>query len=331
MKKILITGSAGFIGSHLTEKLVKCGYEVTAYVYYNSFNYWGWLEDIDKKVLNNIKIISGDIRDFQSVYNASKKIDCIINLAALIGIPYSYSSPESYIHTNIIGTSNVLNAGIRNNVSKIIHTSTSEVYGTPKNLPIKEIASLNAQSPYAATKIAADQLALSYNKSFETPVTILRPFNTFGPRQSARAIIPNIISQLLTGNKVKIGNLKPTREYNYIEDTVNAFKQAIDNQKIIGDVVNIGNGYNISVKELGTQISNILNKEIKFDIDKSRIRKPKTEVKDLRADNSKAKKILKWTPKFSGKAGLNKGLRKTINWFSDPKNLLKYKKNIYNI
>jgi NAD dependent epimerase/dehydratase len=331
MKKILITGSDGFIGSHLTEKLVKCGYEVTAYVYYNSFNYWGWLEDIDKRVLNNIKIISGDIRDFQSVYNASKKIDCIINLAALIGIPYSYSSPESYIHTNIIGTSNVLNAGIRNNVSKIIHTSTSEVYGTPKNLPIKEIASLNAQSPYAATKIAADQLALSYNKSFETPVTILRPFNTFGPRQSARAIIPNIISQLLTGSKVKIGNLKPTREYNYIEDTVNAFRLAIDNKKIIGDVLNIGNGFNISVKELGTQISNILNKEIKFDIDKSRIRKPKTEVKDLKADNSKAKKILKWTPKFSGKVGLNKGLKETIIWFSEPKNLLKYKKNIYNI
>jgi len=331
MKKILITGSDGFIGSHLTEKLVKCGYEVTAYVYYNSFNYWGWLEDIDKRVLNNINIISGDIRDFQSVYNASKKIDCIINLAALIGIPYSYSSPESYIHTNIIGTSNVLNAGIRNNVSKIIHTSTSEVYGTPKNLPIKEIASLNAQSPYAATKIAADQLALSYNKSFDIPVTILRPFNTFGPRQSARAIIPNIISQLIKGNKVKIGNLKPTREYNYIEDTVNAFRKAIDNKKIIGDVVNIGNGYNISVKELGTQISNILNKEIKFDIDKSRIRKPKTEVKDLRADNSKARKILKWTPKFSGKIGLKRGLEKTITWFSDPKNLLRYKRNIYNI
>ena len=331
MKKILITGADGFIGSHLTERLVKSGYDVTAYVYYNSFNSWGWLDDVDKKIINNLKIISGDIRDFQSIFNASKKIDCIINLAALIGIPYSYSSPESYIHTNIIGTSNILNAGLRNGVSKIIHTSTSEVYGTTKKLPIAESASLNAQSPYAATKIAADQLALSYYRSFEAPVAILRPFNTFGPRQSARAIIPNIISQLISNERVKVGNLKPTREFNYIDDTVNAFKLAINNKKIIGNVINVGNGYDISIRELGVLISEIVNKKIKFDIIKSRIRQSKTEVQNLRADNKKAKKILKWSPKFGENSGLVKGLKKTIEWFSDPKNLQKYKKDIYNI
>ncbi len=331
MKKILITGADGFIGSHLTERLIKDGFDVTAFVHYNSFNSWGWLEEIDKKVLKNVRVLSGDIRDFQRIFLATKKVECIINLAALIGIPYSYSSPESYIHTNIIGTSNILNAGIKNNVSKIIHTSTSEVYGTPRKLPINEDAILNAQSPYAATKISADHLALSFNKSFGVPVGILRPFNTFGPRQSARAIIPTIISQLISNKKVKVGNINPTREFNYIDDIVSAFKLSINNKKIIGEVVNIGNGFDISIKDLGNLISDIMKKEIKFEIIKSRIRKRSSEVQNLRADNTKAKKVLKWKPKFDKKKGLRKGLQKTIEWFTNPKNLKKYKQNIYNI
>ena len=331
MKKILITGADGFIGSHLTENLVKNGYDITAFTYYNSFNTWGWLEDIDKRILKNIKIKSGDIRDYQSIFNASKKIDCIINLAALIGIPYSYSSPDSYIQTNIVGTSNVLHAGIKNNVSKIIHTSTSEVYGTPSKLPISEDSNLSAQSPYAATKIAADQLALSFYKSFDAPISIIRPFNTYGPRQSARAIIPNIISQLFNNNLVKVGNLKPTREFNYIDDAVNAFKLAINNKKIIGEIINIGNGYNISIKTLGVIIAEKLNKKIKYKIENSRIRNFKTEVQNLKANNKKAKKLLNWSPKYGELKGLKKGLSKTIEWFADPKNLAKFKKNIYNI
>lgn len=331
VKKILITGADGFIGSHLTENLVKNGYDVTAFVYYNSFNSWGWIEDINPKVLKNIKIITGDIRDYQSIYNASKKIDCIINLAALIGIPYSYSSPDSYIQTNIIGTSNMLNASLKNNVTKIIHTSTSEVYGTPKKLPIDESSNLNAQSPYAATKVAADQLALSYHKSFDLPVAILRPFNTYGPRQSARAIIPTIISQLIENKLVKIGNLKPTREFNYIDDTVNAFRLGIENKKIIGEIINIGNGFNVSVKELGELIAKKLNKKFKFKIEKSRIRKSQTEVENLKANNKKAKRLLKWEPKYGKFKGLNKGLEKTIKWFSNPDNKKKFKNNIYNV
>ena len=328
VKKILITGADGFIGSHLTENLVKNGYDVTAFVYYNSFNSWGWIDDINPKVLKNIKIVTGDIRDYQCIYNASKKIDCIINLAALIGIPYSYSSPDSYIQTNIIGTSNMLNASLKNNVPKI-HTSTSEVYGTQK-LPIDESSNLNAQSPYAA-KVAADQLALSYHKSFDLPVAILRPFNTFGPRQSARAIIPTIISQLIENKLVKIGNLKPTREFNYIDDTVNAFRLGIENKKIIGEIINIGNGFNVSVKELGELIAKKLNKKFKFKIEKSRIRKSQTEVENLKANNKKAKRLLKWEPKYGKLKGLNKGLEKTIKWFSNPDNKKKFKNNIYNV
>ena len=331
VKKILITGADGFIGSHLTENLVKNGYDVTAFVYYNSFNSWGWLEDVNPKILKNIKIISGDIRDYQSIYNASKKIDCIINLAALIGIPYSYSSPDSYIQTNIIGTSNILNASLKNNVTKIIHTSTSEVYGTPKKLPIDESSNLNAQSPYAATKVAADQLALSYHKSFDLPVAILRPFNTYGPRQSARAVIPTIISQLIENKLVKIGNIKPTREFNYIDDTVNAFRLGIENKKIVGEIVNIGNGFNISVKKLGELLAKKLNKKFNFKIEKSRIRKSQTEVENLKANNKKAKKLLKWEPKYGKLIGLNKGLEKTIKWFSNPENKRKFKNNIYNV
>ena len=331
VKKILITGADGFIGSHLTENLVKNGYDVTAFVYYNSFNSWGWIEDINPKILKNIKIVTGDIRDYQSIYNATKKIDCIINLAALIGIPYSYSSPDSYIQTNIIGTSNMLNASLKNNVTKIIHTSTSEVYGTPKKLPIEESSNLNAQSPYAATKVAADQLALSYHKSFDLPVAILRPFNTYGPRQSARAIIPTIISQLIENKLVKIGNLTPTREFNYIDDTVNAFKLGIENKKIIGEIINIGNGFNVSVKELGELIAKKLNKKFKFKVEKSRIRKSQTEVENLKANNKKAKRLLKWEPKYGKSKGLNKGLEKTIEWFSNPNNKKKFKNNIYNV
>ena len=329
--RILVTGADGFIGSHVCESLVKSGYDVTAFVFYNSFNSWGWLDNIDIKIKKNLRIINGDIRDHDLIYNSTKKIDCIIHLAALISIPYSYNTPESFIQTNILGTYNILNSSFKNNVSKIIHTSTSEVYGTVKKLPISESGSLNAQSPYAASKISADQIALSYYKSYDLPVTILRPFNTFGPRQSARAIIPNIITQINSRKKIQLGNIKPKREFNYIDDTVDAFKLSLFNKKIIGEVINIGNGYNISILDLFNKISKIMNKKSKIQINKERIRKVESEVMNLKANNQKAKKLLNWRPKYSGKKGLESGLKKTIQWFSKSENLKFYKHDIYNI
>ena len=330
-KKIFVTGAEGFIGSHLVERLIKLGHKVKALTFYNFRGSNGWLDSIDKKLLKELNIISGDIRDYSFLEEQTKDTDVIYHLAALIAIPYSYQSPKSYIDTNVTGTYNILKSSQKNNISKTIITSTSEVYGTAQTVPIKENHSLNAQSPYAATKIAADQLALSFFKSFELPVTILRPFNTYGPRQSARAVIPTIISQLVNKNKfVKIGNLKPTRDFTYVDDTVEAFILAL-NRNTSGEVINIGNKFEISIKG----ILNILKKDFNYDfkviIDEKRIRSKKSEVLRLLASDFKAKKLLHWKPRYQGIAGFKKGLEKTIEWFSKPENIRLYKSDIYNV
>ena len=328
---VLITGSEGFIGSHLAEALVRKGYNVKALVLYNSFNSWGWLEQIDKNILKNIEVITGDVRDEYLIRKIIKKrIDVVINLAALIGIPYSYRASKSYLDTNVYGLLNILNACKDFGIKKIIHTSTSEVYGTPKIIPITESHPVSGQSPYAASKIAADQLALSYEKSFNLPVTVLRPFNTFGPRQSARAIIPTIITQILRSNTLKLGSLFPTRDLTYVEDTVTGFINSINNKKNIGEIINIGSGFEISIKKLSEIISKLMNKKIIIKSHKERIRPKNSEVKRLLASTKKAKKIINWKPKYSGKKGFEHGLNKTIHWFSKKENLKFYKTNIFN-
>jgi len=330
-KKILITGSDGFIGSHLVEYCIKMGIKVRAFVFYNSFNSYGWLDHIDAKTKNKIDFFSGDIRNFDVVYQAAQGCDAILHLAALVGIPYSYISPENYIDTNIVGTLNVLKVSRMQNIKKIILTSTSEVYGTAKYIPIDESHPLNAQSPYASTKIGADSLGLSFHKSFNMPVSILRPFNTYGPRQSARAVIPTIISQLLNNNSyVKLGNINPTRDLNYVQDVVRAFYLCLIKKESIGRIINIGSNYEISIKELAHLIAKILNKKIVLHKDKIRQRPKNSEVERLYSSNKLAKKILGWKPGYGGKKGLEKGLIETIDWFKKNNHYL-YKSNNYNI
>ena len=329
--KIFLTGADGFIGSHLAELLVKKGFNVKALTYYNSFNSWGWLDHINQKVRKDIEIITGDIRDEQLISNTiKKKIDVVINLAALIGIPYSYRAPKSYIDTNVYGLMNILNSARKSNIEKIIHTSTSEVYGNPIFIPITEEHPVSGQSPYAASKIAADQIALSYEKSFKLPITILRPFNTFGPRQSARAVIPTIISQILKQGKIELGSLFPTRDFTYVEDTAEAFIKSIKNKKNIGEVINIGSGFEISIKDLVKKIAKLMGKSVSVSKSLRRVRPKKSEVLRLCASTKKAKKLINWSPKFTGKNGFNEGLKKTISWFSMRENLKIYKANIYN-
>lgn len=329
--KILITGAEGFIGSHLVENLVGKGHHVTAFVLYNSFNSYGWLEHIDKRKFKKIKIITGDIRDFQSVALAFKNKDVVINLAALIAIPYSYQAARSYIETNIIGTHNILEAAKRNKIKKIIHTSTSEIYGTAKYVPIDENHPINSQSPYAATKASADQLVISYYHSFNLPVTILRPFNAFGPRQSMRAVIPTIIGQIINSNKVNIGNVKPTRDFTFVTDTVEAFSLAIKAKDINGEVINIGSNFEVSIKEIIEMIASITNRKIIINKDLKRIRPKSSEVDRLICSNKKAKYLLKWSPSYSGKKGFKTALKMTINWFLEKENLKLYKSQIYNV
>ncbi len=332
MKKVLVTGADGFIGSHLTEKLVKLGYKIKAFVYYNSFNNWGWIDSIDSNIKNEIEIFSGDIRDPNGVRKAVEGCDIVMHLASLIGIPYSYHSPDSYVDTNIKGTLNILQAANDYNVEKVIHTSTSEVYGSALSVPISENHPLQGQSPYSASKIGADQLALSFFRAFETPVGILRPFNTFGPRQSARAVIPSIIIQLASGlENVKLGLTNPTRDFTFIDDTVNGFISTLNTNKIIGEVVNLGTNYEISILDLAFLISELMNQNINIINDDERIRPEKSEVDRLLSDNIKAKNILDWVPNKSGLSGLKEGLRETINWFKDIDNLKKYKIDKYNV
>lgn len=329
-RTILVTGSDGFIGSHLAEQLTRDGHKVKALVQYNSFNSWGWLDDSHLK--SEMEIISGDIRDSFFVKNAVKNCNCIFHLAALIAIPFSYYSPYSYLDTNVIGTLNLLNASRDNQIEKFIHTSTSEVYGTAQYVPIDEKHPLNAQSPYAASKIGADQLALSFFKSFDIPVTIIRPFNTYGPRQSARAVIPTIISQILSNKKIiNLGNTSTTRDFNYISDTVRGFIHTLSRKDISGEVINIGSNYEVSIRDTVNLIAKILKKEINIHTSNNRKRPEKSEVERLWCDNTLAKKLLNWQPQFSGIEGFEKGLRETVNWFSIDENIKRYKSNIYNL
>ena len=323
---VLVTGADGFIGSHLVELLIKYGYKVRALSYYNSFNNWGWLEEID--CLNDIEVITGDIRDAFFCKKLLKDIDIVFHLAALIAIPFSYTSPNLYIETNIQGTLNLLQASLENNVKRFIHTSTSEVYGTAKYIPIDENHPLQPQSPYSASKIGADSIAMSFYHSFNLPVTIARPFNTYGPRQSARAVIPTIITQILNGEKeIKLGDTAPTRDFNYVIDTCEGFVALIKNNNTIGEVVNICSNYEISVKDTLELIKNITNSDVKFTIDSQRLRPKNSEVYRLFGDNSKIKRLTSWKPKYS----LKKGLQETIKWFKKPKNLTRYKTWIYNV
>lgn len=329
--KIFLTGAEGFIGSHLAEKLIRKGHDLTCLILYNSFNSWGWLEHADSKIKKEIRVITGDIRDEFLIKNQLKKnVDVVINLAALIGIPYSYRAPKSYFDTNAMGLLNILNSALNSNIKKIIHTSTSEVYGSPKYIPIDEKHLVSAQSPYAASKVAADQIALSYNKSFNSPVTILRPFNTFGPRQSLRAIIPTIITQILNKKALKLGSLYPTRDLTYIDDTTDAFLCALNKKKDIGEIINIGSGFEVSIKELVRKISKIIGYRIDIKKDFKRVRPKKSEVNRLFANNKKAKKILNWSPKLSKKSDFENSLKKTVEWFSNEENINQYKINIFN-
>ena len=307
--KVLVTGAGGFIGSHLVEKCVEEGFDVKAFVRYNSKNNWGWLEK--SKVINEIEVITGDIRDYDSVYNAAEGCEAVFHLAALIGIPYSYVSPLAYIRTNIEGTYNVLQSAKERDLKKIIITSTSETYGTAQQVPIKEDHPMVGQSPYSASKIAADQIALSYHKSFGLPVTVVRPFNTYGPRQSARAIIPTIITQLLNGKtELKLGNIKPTRDLTFVKDTAAGFIEIFKSEDLTGSVTNIGMNEEISVENLAETIAELVGVKISIREDKQRVRPENSEVERLRCDNSKLLKYTGWKPKYN----LKKGLKETIDW-----------------
>lgn len=330
--KVLITGADGFIGSHLTEAMIRQGFEVKALVLYNSFNTWGWLDDLPAEIINNVEVISGDIRDQCSLRSAMNGCSAVMHLAALISIPYSYVSPDSYLETNIRGTLNVLQAARDLDLERVIHTSTSEVYGTARFVPITEEHPLQGQSPYSASKIGADHLAMSFHNSYNLPVSIIRPFNTYGPRQSARAIIPTVITQMLSGDySIRIGSLSPTRDFNYVPDTVSGFIAALKTDKAIGAVVNIGSNYEVSIGRTIELIAKILEVDPKIEIDDKRIRPAKSEVERLWADNHRARQLMGWQPAYAGEEGFEKGLRETIDWFKQSCNLKKYKSALYNI
>jgi len=329
--KIFVTGSEGFIGSHLVEKLVSNGHKVKALVLYNDHNKYGWLDYSEKAIKKNIDFVLGDVRDYDFINNQLKNIDVVFHLAALIGIPYSYVSPFSYLKTNVEGSMNIFKGSLNNSVKKIIHTSTSEVYGSAKQIPIKESHELSAQSPYAASKTAADQIGLSFYKSFGLPIATIRPFNTFGPRQSARAVISTIIIQALKGDEINLGNIHSTRDFTYIDDTIDAYIKCLNNQKIIGETFNLGTGYEISIEKIVQLVAEITNKKLKIKKDKLRVRPKNSEVDRLIASNSKSKKLLNWKPKFSGLNGFKKGLISTINWFDANLDKINYKSNIYNL
>jgi NAD dependent epimerase/dehydratase len=331
-KRILVTGADGFIGSHLCEQLVLAGNDVRAFSLYNSFNSWGWLDVLDKSVLDSIDVFCGDIRDPHGVRKAVAGCDVILHLAALIAIPYSYHSPDTYVDTNIRGTLNLLQAGRDAGIERFVHTSTSEVYGTARFVPITEEHPLQGQSPYSASKIGADQMALSFFCSFDTPVTVLRPFNTYGPRQSARAVIPTIITQVAAGARaIKLGALHPTRDFNYVLDTVAGFIAAAESDSALGEVINLGSNFEISIGDLAGLICEVMGADVEVSLDTQRLRPSASEVDRLWADNSKADRLLGWRPQFGGLDGFRRGLAETAAWFADETNLARYKANIYNI
>ena len=325
-KYALVTGADGFIGSHLVELLLAQGYKVKALVQYNSFNHWGWLEEV--KNSSELEVICGDVRDPHFCRSITENIDVVFHLAALIAIPYSYVAPDSYVSTNVNGTLNICQACLDNNVSRIIHTSTSEVYGTAQYVPIDEKHPLQAQSPYSASKIGADAMAMSYFNAFDLPLTIARPFNTYGPRQSARAVIPTIITQIANGEKqIKLGDVTPTRDFNYVEDTCRGFLALANSEQTIGEVVNIGSNFEISVGDTLALIKKIMQSDVEFIIDDQRLRPEKSEVNRLWCDNSKINNLTQFIPEHT----IEQGLRKTVEWFTNPVNLKKYKHDIYNV
>jgi dTDP-glucose 4,6-dehydratase len=329
---VLITGADGFIGSHLTEELVRQGHKVRAFVMYNSFNSCGWLDQCADDVKGKFEVFAGDIRDPHGVREAMMGCDSVLHLAALIAIPYSYHSPDTYVDTNVKGTLNVLHAARELGVGRVLHTSTSEVYGTARFVPITEQHPLQGQSPYSATKIAADQLAYSFFASFGLPVVIVRPFNTYGPRQSARAVIPTIISQIASGQRqIKLGAVSPTRDFNYVQDTVAGFIAALNSDRGLGEVVNFGSNFEISIGDTAQLIAEVMNTKIEIVTDEIRIRPADSEVERLWADNSKAREFFGWQPTYSGREGFKRGLSNTAMWFSTPDNLRSYKADVYNI
>ncbi|KAB2933644.1 MAG: SDR family NAD(P)-dependent oxidoreductase [Leptonema illini] len=331
-KKILVTGADGFIGSHLVEELVRRGLDVRAFVLYNSFNSWGWLDQASQDIQDSLDVFAGDIRDPHGVRKAMEGCQVVMHLAALIAIPYSYHSPDTYVDTNVKGTLNVVQAARELGVERVVHTSTSEVYGTARFVPITEEHPLQGQSPYSASKIGADQIAMSFYSSFKTPVVILRPFNTYGPRQSARAVIPTIITQIASGERrIRLGAVHPTRDFNYVKDTVSGFIAAAQSDRAVGDVVNIGSNYEISIGETAALIADVMGVSIDIVTDQIRLRPEKSEVERLWADNSRAKEILQWEPLFGGVDGFRRGIEETANWFVDPRNLKAYRANVYNI
>ena len=326
LNKALVTGADGFIGSHLVELLIFEGYQVRALSQYNSFNNWGWLENVNCK--DKIEVVTGDIRDPHFCKEITKDIDIIFHLAALIAIPYSYRAPDSYVDTNIKGTLNICQAAKENGNIRVIHTSTSEVYGTAQYVPIDEKHPMQAQSPYSASKIASDAMAMSFYNSFDLPISIARPFNTYGPRQSARAVIPTIITQIVNGAKeIKLGDTSPTRDFNYVEDTCRGLIAIAENNLTIGETINIGSNFEISVKDTLELIKKLMGSDVHFITDAQRMRPEKSEVVRLWCDNSKIKKLTGFSPKID----ISGGLQKTIDWFTKPENLKKYKSDIYNV
>jgi NAD dependent epimerase/dehydratase len=330
--KLLVTGADGFIGSHLVESLVRDGHEVKAFIFYNSFNSWGWLDHCSADVRGCFEIFAGDIRDPFGVKDAMRNCDAVLHLASLIAIPYSYHSPDTYVDTNIKGTLNVLQAARELGISKVIHTSTSEVYGTANFVPITEEHLLQGQSPYSATKIAADQLAFSFFCSFDLPVVIVRPFNTYGPRQSARAVVPTIITQIAKGNRlIQLGAVSPTRDFNFVQDTVSGFIHALKSDRCLGEVINLGSNFEISIGDTAHLIAEVMGVDIEINTDESRLRPVNSEVERLWASNSKAFELIGWQPIYGGRDGFRRGLEITAEWFSHAENLQAYKANIYNI
>ena len=325
-KTVLVTGADGFIGSHLTEGLVRKGAKVKALSQYNSFNNWGWLEQVS--CLNDIEVLSGDIRDPHYCKHITKEVDVVFHLAALIAIPYSYIAPTSYVDTNVTGTLNICQAALDNGCERIIHTSTSEVYGTAQYVPIDEKHPLQPQSPYSASKIGADNMAMSFFNAFDLPLTIARPFNTYGPRQSARAVIPTIISQIANGTKeIKVGDLSPTRDFNYVLDTCTGFIALAESDKTVGETFNIGSNFEISIQDTFELIKKIMQSDVDFVVDPQRIRPGKSEVQRLWCNNSKINELTGFKPDFTIEAGL----KETIDWFINKENLKHYKSNIYNV
>jgi len=337
VSKVLVTGAGGFIGSHLVERLVADGAEVRAFVEYDSRGSWGWLDEAAPEVIDAVEIIAGDIRDSHAVRQAMSGCDTVLHLAALIGIPYSYLAPESYVDTNVTGTLNIVQAATDLGVARVVHTSTSEVYGTAQYVPIDEAHPLNPQSPYAATKVGADQIALSYGRSFGTPVSVIRPFNTYGPRQSARAVIPTIITQLATHDRasgpatVRLGATAPTRDFTYVGDTVAGFLAAAKSDRAVGEVVNIGTNFEISVGDTARTIADLMNVEIEVETEDTRLRPDASEVERLWCDNTKAAELIGWQPSHAGLEGFRRGLEATIGWFAKPTNRAGYKAHIYNV